>query len=67
MPIPSEPIVFLKGSNTVVGPYDNILIPRTSTKTDWEVELGVVIGADARYSGVSCGVREIHRRLLHQP
>jgi len=49
MPIPSEPIVFLKGSNTVVGPYDNILIPRTSTKTDWEVELGVVIGADARY------------------
>jgi 2-keto-4-pentenoate hydratase/2-oxohepta-3-ene-1,7-dioic acid hydratase in catechol pathway len=49
MPIPAEPIVFLKGSNTVVGPYDNILIPRTSTKTDWEVELGVVIGADARY------------------
>lgn len=49
MPIPTEPIVFQKGSNTVVGPYDNIIIPRKSKKTDWEVELGVVIGKDARY------------------
>lgn len=49
MPIPTEPIVFQKGANTVVGPYDPILIPRNSEKTDWEVELGVVIGKDARY------------------
>jgi len=49
MPVPEEPIIFLKASNTVVGPYDEVLIPRTSTKTDWEVELGVVIGAEARY------------------
>jgi 2-keto-4-pentenoate hydratase/2-oxohepta-3-ene-1,7-dioic acid hydratase in catechol pathway len=49
MPIPAEPIVFQKGSNTVVGPYDPVLIPRKSKKTDWEVELGVVIGKDARY------------------
>jgi 2-keto-4-pentenoate hydratase/2-oxohepta-3-ene-1,7-dioic acid hydratase in catechol pathway len=49
MPVPKEPIVFLKGTNTVVGPYDQVLIPRLSTKTDWEVELGVVIGAEARY------------------
>lgn len=49
MAIPSEPIVFQKGANTVVGPYDNILIPRKSEKTDWEVELGLVIGKDARY------------------
>lgn len=49
MAIPEEPIVFQKGSNTVVGPYDNILIPRGSTKTDWEVELGIVIGKDAKY------------------
>jgi 2,4-didehydro-3-deoxy-L-rhamnonate hydrolase len=49
MPLPTEPIVFQKGSNTVVGPYDNIIIPRKSVKTDWEVELGVVIGKDARY------------------
>lgn len=49
MDIPAEPIVFQKGSNTVVGPYDPILIPRGSAKTDWEVELGVVIGKNARY------------------
>lgn len=49
MDIPQEPIVFQKGANTVVGPYDPILIPRGSEKTDWEVELGVVIGKDARY------------------
>lgn len=49
MPVPEEPIVFQKGSNTVVGPYDNIIIPRESQKTDWEVELGIVIGKDARY------------------
>src|SRR5690606_15567611 len=49
MEIPKEPIVFQKGANTVVGPYDPILIPRGSEKTDWEVELGVVIGKDARY------------------
>ena len=49
MDIPAEPIVFQKGANTVVGPYDPILIPRGSEKTDWEVELGIVIGKDARY------------------
>ena len=49
MAIPTEPIVFQKGSNTVVGPYDTVLIPRKSTKTDWEVELGLIIGQDARY------------------
>ena len=49
MTLPIEPIVFQKGSNTVVGPYDSILIPRKSKKTDWEVELGIVIGKDARY------------------
>ena len=47
--IPREPIVFLKGTNTVVGPYDDVLIPRLSQKTDYEVELGIVIGCDARY------------------
>ncbi|MEM6551385.1 MAG: fumarylacetoacetate hydrolase family protein [Planctomycetota bacterium] len=47
--VPEEPVVFLKASNTVVGPYDPVLIPRGSTKTDWEVELGVVIGKDTRY------------------
>lgn len=49
MAIPEEPIIFQKGANTVVGPKDDILIPRNSQKTDWEVELGIVIGKDARY------------------
>ena len=49
MAIPPEPVVFMKASNTVVGPYDTVLIPRNSKKTDWEVELGVVIGKTARY------------------
>ena len=46
---PAEPIVFMKAPNAVVGPDDDILIPPGSTKTDWEVELGVVIGRTARY------------------
>ncbi|MCW2899208.1 MAG: 2-hydroxyhepta-2,4-diene,7-dioate isomerase [Streptosporangiaceae bacterium] len=46
---PAEPIVFMKGGSTVVGPDDTVLIPRGSTKTDYEVELAVVIGRTARY------------------
>ncbi|MGI6870462.1 fumarylacetoacetate hydrolase family protein [Amycolatopsis sp. 3B14] len=48
-PPPAEPILFHKSPNTVVGPYDEVLIPRGSERTDWEVELGVVIGKRARY------------------
>ncbi len=47
MPVPAEPIVFNKWTSCIVGPDDDIQIPRGSTKTDWEVELGVVIGAPA--------------------
>jgi 2-keto-4-pentenoate hydratase/2-oxohepta-3-ene-1,7-dioic acid hydratase in catechol pathway len=47
--VPTEPVVFYKASNTVVGPYDDVHIPRGSEKTDWEVELGIVIGREARY------------------
>ena len=46
---PTTPIMFYKAPNTVVGPDDDILVPRGSTRTDWEVELGVVIGRTARY------------------
>ncbi len=49
MAIPTEPVIFSKAANTVVGPYDDLLIPRGSEKTDWEVELGFIIGKDARY------------------
>ena len=47
--IPEEPVLFLKAPNTVVGPNDDVVIPRQSTKTDWEVELAVVIGRRASY------------------
>lgn len=47
--VPPEPIVFMKATSAIVGPDDSIVIPRGSTKTDWEVELGVVIGKKAKY------------------
>jgi 2-keto-4-pentenoate hydratase/2-oxohepta-3-ene-1,7-dioic acid hydratase in catechol pathway len=47
--IPAEPVVFMKDPSTLGGPFDDVLIPRQSVKTDWEVELGIVIGSDARY------------------
>jgi 2-keto-4-pentenoate hydratase/2-oxohepta-3-ene-1,7-dioic acid hydratase in catechol pathway len=49
MAVPTEPIVFMKATSCVVGPNDNIELPRGSVKTDWEVELGVVIGKTAKY------------------
>lgn len=48
-PIPTEPIVFMKDPSTIIGPFDDVHLPRGSKKTDWEVELGVVIGSTARY------------------
>jgi 2-keto-4-pentenoate hydratase/2-oxohepta-3-ene-1,7-dioic acid hydratase in catechol pathway len=50
-PIPKEPVLFMKSPGTLVGPHDTVLIPRGSTKTDWEVELAVVIGKRASYLG----------------
>ncbi|HTA18422.1 MAG TPA: fumarylacetoacetate hydrolase family protein, partial [Polyangia bacterium] len=47
--IPAEPIVFLKATTALAGPNDDIVLPRGSTKTDWEVELALVVGARARY------------------
>ena len=49
MEIPKEPILFMKATNTVVGPNDDVVIPRRSEKTDWEVELGVIVGKETRY------------------
>src|SRR5258708_44682 len=49
MAVPAEPVVFMKATSAVCGPYDDVMIPRGSEKTDWEVELGVVIGTEARY------------------
>ena len=50
---PAEPILFMKATSAIAGPNDPVTIPRGSTKTDWEVELGVVIGREARYVDLS--------------
>ncbi len=49
MPIPAEPIVFMKATTCIQGPNDDVVLPKDSQKTDWEIELGVVIGRTARY------------------
>jgi len=49
MELPKEPILFFKANSSISGPNDNVEIPRNSVKTDWEVELGVVIGKHAKY------------------
>lgn len=49
MPVPKEPVIFMKATSALCGPDDTVLIPRNSTKTDWEVELGVVIGKAGKY------------------
>ena len=48
-PVPAEPIIFMKATSCIVGPYDDVELPRGSQKSDWEVELGVVIGKPAKY------------------
>jgi len=46
---PKEPIIFMKANSSISGPYDNIIIPKNSKKTDWEVELGIIIGKKSQY------------------
>src|ERR1700756_3009108 len=56
MPLPKEPIIFLKSPSCIVGPDDPTMIPKASTKLDYEVELGIVIGSRARYLSKSGGL-----------
>jgi 2-keto-4-pentenoate hydratase/2-oxohepta-3-ene-1,7-dioic acid hydratase in catechol pathway len=49
MPVPETPVLFMKATSALSGPNDPIIVPRGATKTDWEVELGIVIGRDAKY------------------
>lgn len=48
-PIPAEPIIFMKATSAIIGPNDDVIIPKNAIKPDWEVELGIVIGKEARY------------------
>ncbi|HLZ98461.1 MAG TPA: fumarylacetoacetate hydrolase family protein [Steroidobacteraceae bacterium] len=59
VPVPAEPVVFGKWTSAVVGPNDDVEIPRNSTKCDWEVELGVVIGKPGRYIAETNAVEHI--------
>ena len=49
LPVPEEPVIFMKATSAIIGPNDDVLKPRGSTKLDWEVELGIVIGKPASY------------------
>jgi len=64
-PIPAEPIIFLKSTTAVVGPYDDITIPKNSQKTDWEVELALVIGKKASYVSEENAMEYVAGYCLH--
>lgn len=63
--LPSEPILFLKATSALSGPYDNLVLPRGSRKTDWEVELAVVIGKAARYVDEPSALQHVAGYLVH--
>jgi 2,4-diketo-3-deoxy-L-fuconate hydrolase len=63
--IPAEPIIFMKSTTSLVGPNDNIVIPRNSVKTDWEVELAVIIGKKASYVEEASALDYVAGYVLH--
>ncbi len=64
-PIPQEPILFFKATSAIVGPNDDLIIPKNSTKTDWEVELAVVIGKKASYVSEENALEHVAGYVLH--
>jgi 2,4-diketo-3-deoxy-L-fuconate hydrolase len=64
-PLPPEPIIFMKSTTSMVGPFDDIIIPKNSVKTDWEVELAVVIGKKASYVDEADALDYIAGYALH--
>ncbi|MEC8636879.1 MAG: fumarylacetoacetate hydrolase family protein [Bacteroidota bacterium] len=65
MEVPSEPVLFFKSSSAIVGPYDEVILPKNSKKSDWEVELAVVIGAKASYVNEKNAMNHVAGYLLH--
>ncbi|MDQ1445389.1 MAG: 2,4-didehydro-3-deoxy-L-rhamnonate hydrolase, partial [Acidimicrobiaceae bacterium] len=63
--VPSEPVIFMKATSAIVGPNDDLIIPKGSTKTDWEVELAVVIGAKASYVDEARAMDHVAGYALH--
>lgn len=65
MALPNEPVLFFKATSAIVGPNDDLIIPKGSTKTDWEVELGVVIGKKASYISKENALEHVAGYILH--
>ena len=65
MAVPAEPVIFFKATSAIVGPNDDVVIPKGSTKTDWEVELAVVIGRTASYVAESDAFAHVAGYVLH--
>lgn len=65
MEVPKEPVLFFKATSAIVGPNDDLVIPKGSTKTDWEVELGVVIGKKASYVDEANAMDHVFGYVLH--
>jgi 2-keto-4-pentenoate hydratase/2-oxohepta-3-ene-1,7-dioic acid hydratase in catechol pathway len=59
LPVPTEPIVFSKATSSISGPYDDVIQPKGSTKLDWELELGVVIGTKAQYVAIDKALEHV--------
>lgn len=64
-PIPAEPIIFMKSTTSLIGPYDNVMIPKDSVKTDWEVEFCIVIGKKASYVEENQALDYVAGYVLH--
>lgn len=65
MEIPKEPVIFFKATSSIVGPYDDVIIPKGGDKTDWEVELAVVIGKKASYVSEADALDHVAGYVLH--
>ena len=65
MEVPSEPVLFFKASSAIIGPYDEVILPKNSKKSDWEVELAVVIGAKASYVNEKNAMDHVAGYVLH--
>ena len=65
MEVPSEPVLFFKASSAIIGPYDEVILPKNSKKSDWEVELAIVIGAKASYVSEKNAMNHVAGYVLH--
>ncbi len=65
MPVPEEPVLFFKATTAIVGPFDNVMLPKNSQKSDWEVELAVVIGKKASYVAKEEAMDHVAGYVLH--